>query len=416
MNINEIIESNEAIKAQFIIIDSDSITANHTFYYSLVWEDISIDIIEEVLKSISGLYENGIEFYNLPVYTIILNKTPSLRILYDRRYIDKVAKPRDENSLSLSDYVQNMWESVNEIFFNTWFDHSSFLEVIPKEELNNPDFMSGDPIAIGGDSLIYKNILFGQEVAIKVPKNTPNLETLWKELKMAMLSHHKNVLDILGVVISDNKIGIISEYCERGTLKQYLLEHSIEITEKDKLNLLIGASYGLMWIHLRGICHLDIKPQNILIDKFNTPKICDFNISEFQSSKTTTKGKCTLIYASPEQLQAKIIDKSSDIWSFGMTMFEIFLNEKPFERNIQITNQQGLEYFNERHQEFMSNLAFKRWKPLIIAEFERKFPFICSIIRETWSFDKSLRPSSKKINSELRECELIMGSSENINS
>jgi len=153
---------------------------------------------------------------------------------------------------------------------------------------------------------------------------------------------HKNIAHYESVFQFQMTNGVfdyaIMQYYPEGNLKQLLNNKNLQLDEK--FGLVNGLLQGITFLHKNGIIHRDIKPSNILIsiDTRNqyVPKIADFglskNISDADFSNITNSfGGGTLDYSSPEQLFGHPLRPNSDLWSFGVIVYEIFMGKKPFE-------------------------------------------------------------------------------------
>jgi serine/threonine protein kinase/formylglycine-generating enzyme required for sulfatase activity len=153
---------------------------------------------------------------------------------------------------------------------------------------------------------------------------------------------HKNIAHYESVFQFQMTNGVfdyaIMQYYPEGNLKQLLNSKTLQLDEK--FGLVNGLLQGITFLHKNSIIHRDIKPSNILIsiDTRNqyVPKIADFglskNISDADFSNITNSfGGGTLDYSSPEQLFGHPLRPNSDLWSFGVIVYEIFMGKKPFE-------------------------------------------------------------------------------------
>jgi uncharacterized protein (TIGR02145 family) len=160
-------------------------------------------------------------------------------------------------------------------------------------------------------------------------------------------------------------------------LQQLLTSYKLNDEQKDLL--LRQILEGIAFLHSQGIIHRDIKPQNILIVTRNgeyIPKITDFGISKkLDANKSSVftnslAGAGTLAYASPEQLFGKMIKKNTDLWSFGVIAYYVFLSRLPFNSgNANFTNEAGrIELFRQVIKGEIPELIKKinsPWKELI---------------------------------------------------
>ena len=153
-----------------------------------------------------------------------------------------------------------------------------------------------------------------------------------QEAKAASSMNHPNVCTIYDIQEHDGQLFIVMEFVDGKTLK----DKKDSISEKQKLELSVQVAEGLAAAHEKGIVHRDIKPENIMIRKDGIAQIMDFGLAKLYSDKNasrltkvgTTMG--TLGYMSPEQVQGLDVDHRTDIFSFGVVLYEMFAGESPF--------------------------------------------------------------------------------------
>ncbi len=121
---------------------------------------------------------------------------------------------------------------------------------------------------------------------------------------------------------------IVLELLEGKNLK-VLMKTDIEFVYEHWHKIIYEIAGALMYIHKRGIIHRDIKPENIIVDADGMAKLTDFSLA-ITKTKKPRKIQGTLLYISPEQIQKKKLTVATDIYSFGVTMYEMFVNEPPF--------------------------------------------------------------------------------------
>ncbi len=153
------------------------------------------------------------------------------------------------------------------------------------------------------------------------------------QLLMDLNSHY--VVRIWDIHLAGEIKFIDMEYLEGGNLEDLLLLYSNrKVPEVMVLKLIEQISKGMLDIHKHRIIHKDLKPQNIMLTKSGSIKIMDFGISEtFRSSKSRLKETSksgTPIYMSPEQLLGQNVGRESDIWSFGVMMYELLIGKPMF--------------------------------------------------------------------------------------
>jgi serine/threonine protein kinase len=153
-----------------------------------------------------------------------------------------------------------------------------------------------------------------------------------QEAKAASSMNHPNVCTIYSIEEYEKQLFIAMEYVEGKTLK----DKKDSLAEKQKLEISVQVAEGLAAAHEKGIVHRDIKPENIMIRKDGIAQIMDFGLAKLYTDKNasrltkvgTTMG--TLGYMSPEQIQGQDVDHRTDIFSFGIVLYEMFAGESPF--------------------------------------------------------------------------------------
>ena len=153
-----------------------------------------------------------------------------------------------------------------------------------------------------------------------------------QEAKAASAMNHPNVCTIHDIQEHNGQLFIVMEFVDGITLK----EKSGSLSEKQKLEISVQVAEGLAAAHGKGIVHRDIKPENIMIRKDGIAQIMDFGLAKLYTDKNasrltkvgTTMG--TLGYMSPEQIQGQDVDHRTDIFSFGIVLYELFAGESPF--------------------------------------------------------------------------------------
>jgi len=157
-------------------------------------------------------------------------------------------------------------------------------------------------------------------------------ERFEREAQAAAKLNHPNIITVHEISEHENRTFIAMEYIEGGSLRDYTSKGPIPIEKAT--DIVMQICHGLNEAHQSGIVHRDIKPENILINKAGLVKIADFGLARIKGITRLTKDSSTLgtlKYMSPEQLQNKEVDYRSDIWSFGVLLFEMLTGQLPFE-------------------------------------------------------------------------------------
>ncbi|MFC1527644.1 protein kinase [Candidatus Neomarinimicrobiota bacterium] len=151
------------------------------------------------------------------------------------------------------------------------------------------------------------------------------------EAQAASALNHPNIITIFDIVDEIDKIFIVMEYCAGKMLTEKLKDGPLK--QRELLDIAIDVAEGLNAAHKADITHRDIKSQNIIISDDCPPKIIDFGIAKQRGMTDITKDGTTLgtqCYMSPEQLHGSKVDKRSDIFSFGVVLYEMATGKLPF--------------------------------------------------------------------------------------
>jgi eukaryotic-like serine/threonine-protein kinase len=151
------------------------------------------------------------------------------------------------------------------------------------------------------------------------------------EAKAASSLSHTNITTIHEIDEFEGQMFIVMEYCEGKTLKEVIEKETPSI--KKVLDIGIQVCEGLAIAHEKGIVHRDIKSNNIMLTPRGQVKIMDFGLAKLRGvSKLTKTGTTlgTMYYMSPEQVQGMEVDQRSDIFSFGVVLYEMITGQLPF--------------------------------------------------------------------------------------
>lgn len=194
-----------------------------------------------------------------------------------------------------------------------------------------------EKIGSGGMADVYKAKChkLNRCVAIKVLKeeyiHDKDFVNKFKvEAQSAACLSHQNIVGIFDVVEEDSLNYIVMEYIDGITLKQYIGEQG-HLSEEEALIIALQIAQGLSAAHDQHIVHRDIKPQNILLGKDGTIKVADFGIARAVSGGTINATAIGSVhYFSPEQARGSVCDERSDIYSLGISLFEMLTGKLPF--------------------------------------------------------------------------------------
>lgn len=199
-------------------------------------------------------------------------------------------------------------------------------------------------IGSGGMSDVYKAKChkLNRYVAIKVLKAEFSSDEGFvgkfkMEAQAAACLSHPNIVSIYDVVDEADLHYIVMELIEGITLKSYIFQKG-KLDVKEAVGISIQVAQGIAAAHAQNIIHRDIKPQNIIISKDGKVKVADFGIARAATTQTITVSAVGSVhYISPEQARGGYSDARSDLYSFGITMFEMVTGRVPFEGDNTVT-------------------------------------------------------------------------------
>jgi eukaryotic-like serine/threonine-protein kinase len=209
-------------------------------------------------------------------------------------------------------------------------------------------------LGAGGMGVVYRahDTRLDRDVAIKVlPTDRPLRETarrrFQREAMAASALNHPNIITIYEINSEDNIDFIVMEYVRGATLSSVLKKRALGLDEAARYCVQIADA--LTKAHAVGIIHRDLKPGNIMITEDGLIKVLDFGLAKFDPSSETAGGETanprdaneftltqpgmvtgTVAYMSPEQARGERVDARSDVFSFGIVMFEMLSGHLPF--------------------------------------------------------------------------------------
>ncbi|XP_064125296.1 fibroblast growth factor receptor 2 isoform X6 [Loxodonta africana] len=226
----------------------------------------------------------------------------------------------------------------------------------PKWEFPRDKLTLGKPLGEGcfGQVVMAEAVGIDKEkpkeavtVAVKMLKDDAtekDLSDLVSEMEMMkMIGKHKNIINLLGACTQDGPLFVIVEYASKGNLREYLrarrppgMEYSYDInrvpeeqmTFKDLVSCTYQLARGMEYLASQKCIHRDLAARNVLVTENNVMKIADFglarDINNIDYYKKTTNGRLPVKWMAPEALFDRVYTHQSDVWSFGVLMWEIF--------------------------------------------------------------------------------------------
>ncbi|KAJ0249649.1 Serine-threonine/tyrosine-protein kinase [Hirschfeldia incana] len=256
------------------------------------------------------------------------------------------------------------------------------------------DLTVGEEIGKGSCGTVYRGLWFGSVVAIKVfskeEYSKEVIQSFRQEVSLMKRLRHPNVLLFMGAVTSPQRLCIVSELLPRGSLFQLLQRKMSKLDWKRRINMALDIARGMNYLHCCSppIVHCDLKSSNLLVDRNLTVKVADFGLSrvKHETYLTTKSGKGTPQWMAPEVLRNESADEKSDIYSFGVVLWELATEKIPWEtlNSMQVIGAVG--FMNQRLE------IPKDIDPLWI-----------SIVESCWNSDAKLRPTFQELTEKLRD-------------
>ena len=202
----------------------------------------------------------------------------------------------------------------------------------------------------GGMGVVYlaQDPFIDRMVAIKTtlsfPSNDPERleqfqQTFFKEAKIIGKLMHPYIVSVHDASVENGRCYLVMEYVDGSTLEKYCRKTNLLPLEKI-LKIAFQCAMALDYAHQNGVIHRDVKPGNIMISTKGDVKICDFGIATVEEALGLSQRDGlvgTLCYLSPEQLRGEQVTPQSDLFSFGVVMYELLTGTKPFQADTDIS-------------------------------------------------------------------------------
>src|SRR5271163_4737888 len=203
------------------------------------------------------------------------------------------------------------------------------------------DYEILNELGSGGMGKVYRvrNVISDRVEAMKVL--LPDLagrqelaDRFLREIKLLASLNHPNIATLCTALTIDNQLVMIMEFVEGVTLDELLGQGRLSF--EDGTNYIDQALGALGYAHQKGIIHRDIKPANMMLTRDRVVKVMDFGIARSGTERGLTQTGTTLgsvNYMSPEQITGQPVDARSDIYSTGISLYEIVTGQRPFKAN-----------------------------------------------------------------------------------
>ena len=269
------------------------------------------------------------------------------------------------------------------------------LKEIPRHWINIIDVLGR-----GAFGMVYKAMLKsetttpGYIVAVKALHEKDGMlqhrsMLLQEAMVMAGLSH-PHIVRLVGVVTKGDPIMVVIEYCEFGSLSR--LVRSTELSSPMKKRMAADIADGMAYLHSQGIVHRDLAARNVLVSSDRRAKVCDYGLSRVLGGKDYYRsrgGLNSVRWTAPEALEQQLYSEASDVWSFGVVMYEIWSS--------------GLVPYGEMHERAVWADVCNGLRLPCPANCS---PDIYKIMRLCWRLNSAERPRFVKLTEKLRRLEI----------
>src|SRR5215470_4052825 len=204
------------------------------------------------------------------------------------------------------------------------------------------------PLGTGGMGVVFRALdtNLNRSVAIKFLSDTladpAARRRFQREAQTASSLNHPHILTVHDAGEFESRQYLVTEFVDGGTLKEWSTAETR--TWRQVVELLAGVADGLAAAHAAGITHRDIKPTNILVARNGYAKLADFGLAKLAEDATPAEAALTrtvestrvgvivgtVAYMSPEQASGRPVDARSDIFAFGVVLYELLAGRRPF--------------------------------------------------------------------------------------
>ncbi|XP_059929904.1 mitogen-activated protein kinase kinase kinase 21-like isoform X1 [Gadus macrocephalus] len=216
---------------------------------------------------------------------------------------------------------------------------------LPPAEIVFSELVLEEIIGVGGFGKVYRGTWKDQEVAVKAARQDPDeditatADGVKQEAKLFSMLQHPNIIKLEGVCLEEPNLCLVMEYARGGTLNRALTGR--RIPPHILVNWAVQIARGMLYLHEEAvvpIIHRDLKSSNVLLLETienddigrKTLKITDFGLAREWHNTTKMSAAGTYSWMAPEVIKSSLFSKGSDVWSYGVLLWELLTGEVPY--------------------------------------------------------------------------------------
>lgn len=263
--------------------------------------------------------------------------------------------------------------------------HQTFVKSLidPKLVISYFDLVFKQKINEGSFGKIFMGQWSQQTVAIKTleGKLSPEDQAQFiREVEIMSRLHHPNIVQLYGASLESGRACLVMEYMEQGSLWWVLRKGNLKPEQQKQIALDIAR--GLHYLHSKDILHRDLKSANILINKHDQAKLADFGLAKtaYKSIQTIKSQSQAMGWLAPETLHTGDYTKASDLYSFGMLLWEIVTGKEPYQ--------------DKKPAEIIKHVVDRNQREALAANIPEVYR---KLIDQCWQVDPKRRPALSDI-------------------
>ena len=256
---------------------------------------------------------------------------------------------------------------------------------IDRFEYRAEDLMMKGLIGVGSYGEVYRAIVLESQQTVAVKKfhvrqlQAEQLDSFCSEASLMCQLAHQNVVGFIGAITEPSNLGIITEFCSKGSLADILIDDNISLTFAQRVRIALDAARGMHYLHTSNpvILHRDLKSDNLLVTADFTIKVADFGLTRFLSEGKQMTQVGTPMWMAPEIIQGRQYTQKADVYAYGIILWEILTRLEPYE--------------DKEPMQIVLEVVNNGLRPYMPPELERS-PLV-PLMRECWSEAPAGRPS-----------------------